>query len=83
MKTVEDIRNELNAIASELRPENDGAAARLDALNHSFYTTTTEYLVETMDLIQELSLQDSVRGSAVAGRLRAVERSARALANLR
>ena len=83
MKTVEDIRNELNAIASALRAQDDRAAARLDALNHTFFTTTTEYLVETMGLIQELSLLDSVRDSPLAGRLRALERSARQLANLR
>ncbi len=42
MKTIEDIRNELAAIATELRAEDAGVASRLDAVNSTFYTTTTE-----------------------------------------
>ena len=83
MKTVEEIRNELAAIATELRAEEAGAASRLDALNSTFYTTTTEYLVETMGTIQSLRGQGSLRNSKLLARLAAVERSARQLANLR
>ena len=54
MKTIEDIRNELAAIAAELRAEDAGAANDLDQLNNTFYTTTTEYLVEMMGLIQRV-----------------------------
>jgi len=83
MKTIEDIRNELAAIAAELRPEDARAASDLDQLNNTFYTTTTEYLVETMGLIQRLQGRGAVRNSNLAGRLSAAERSARQLANLR
>ena len=83
MKTVEEIRNELAAIASELRTEDAGAARQLDALNNTFYTTTTEYLVEIMGTLQSLCGQDSLRNSKSLGRLGALERSARQLANLR
>ena len=83
MKTIEDIRNELAAIAAELRAKDAGAASDLDELNNTFYTTTTEYLVETMGLIQRLQRRGAVRNSNFAARLSAAERSARQLANLR
>ncbi len=83
MKTIEDIRNELAAIASELRSEDAGVASQLDVLNSTFYTTTTEYLVETMGTIQSLRGQGSLRNSKLLARLAAVEGSARQLANLR
>ena len=83
MKTIEDIRNELAAIATELRTEDAGVASQLDALNSTFYTTTTEYLVETMGTIQSLRGRGSLRSSKLLERLGAVERSARQLANLR
>jgi hypothetical protein len=83
MKTIDEIRNELAAVATELRAEDAGAANRLDALNSTFYTTTTEYLVETMGTIQSLRGQGSLRSSKLLERLGEVERSARQLANLR
>ena len=83
MTTIEEIRNELAAIASELSVEDASAASELDLLNNTFYTTTTEYLVETMDLIQRLQGRESLRNSSLAARLGAAERSARQLANLR
>ena len=83
MKTIEDIRNELAAIATELRAEDAGVASQLDTLNSTFYTTTTEYLVEAMGMIQSVRGQGSLRSSKLLDRLGAVERAARQLANLR
>jgi len=83
MKTIEDIRNELAAIATELHAEEAGVASQLDTLNSTFYTTTTEYLVEAMGMIQSVRGQGSLRSSQLLDRLGAVERAARQLANLR
>jgi predicted Zn-dependent peptidase len=83
MTTVEEIRNEIADIARDLRAEETAAANQLDGLNSIFYTTTTEYLVEIMGLIQSLRSQSSIRSARALERLDAVERSARRLANLR
>ena len=83
MKTIEDIRNELAAIATELRAEDPEVASQLDTLNSTFYTTTTEYLVEAMGMIQSVRGQGTLRSSKLLDRFGAVERAARQLANLR
>jgi hypothetical protein len=86
MDHVSEIREELARIASELRAEQlDAVASRIEALNSTFFTTTTEYLVECLDMIDEFASGGTLRrlSTAMRKRIESLRTEVRRLANLR
>jgi len=86
MNDVSEIRDELARIASELRSEQrDAVASRIEALNSTFFTTTTEYLVESLDMIDEFASAGTMQrlSTAMKERIESLRTDARRLANLR
>ena len=83
LKYVKEVQDELSGIAAALRAADGDAAGQIDAINTGCYTTSTEYLVEALGLMQQLQRRAAVRQAGLESRLRALERSTRELADLR
>jgi hypothetical protein len=86
MNDVSEIREELARIASDLRSEQqDAVASRIEALNLTFFTTTTEYLVESLDMIDEFASAGTLKrlSTAMKRRIESLRTHAQRLTNLR
>ena len=86
MNDVSEIREELAQIVFSLRSErHDAEASRLEALNSAFFTTTTEYLVEFLDMIDDLTAAGTLQRLSVPirKRIESLRIKARRLAHLR
>jgi hypothetical protein len=85
MNTIPEVRQELAEISADLRNANEGTAAtKLATLNGTFFTTTTEYLVEALELIDQLEADGVLTRSPpnLRARIGTLKVSARRLANL-
>jgi hypothetical protein len=83
---VSQVRDELEAIALALRREELASESELLAgLNRTFFTTTTEYLVEALDALDAIgsTKRRTSISPNVQRRIDAVAVEARRLANLR
>jgi hypothetical protein len=86
LNDVSQVRDELEAIAGALRNEGYASEAeRLSALNKTFFTTTTEYLVDALDALDEIGGKKSLKNIApeIRRRIDAVAIEARRMANFR
>jgi hypothetical protein len=86
MNDVSEVRDALEELATSLRRENFAAEAeQVLALNRTFFTTTTEYLVEAVNALEEITtkLPATQTSMDTQRRIEALKVAGRRLANLR
>ena len=84
MTSVAQVREEVAALASALRAQGKGAeAATIEAFNSSFWTTTTEYLVELLNVLDRIGSAAPMQSASISARVDSVKSAARRLSNLK
>jgi hypothetical protein len=86
MNDVSEVRDALEELATSLRSQNLAAeAGQVLALNRTYFTTTTEYLVEALNALDEITTKLPAKQISIdtQRRIDELKIAGRRLANLR